>query len=169
MIEIFKDIPSYKGLYQVSNLGRVKALSRTKTYPRFEAISKERILRPSSNSKGYQQVLLYKDGISRGFKVHRLVLEAFVPNPDNLPLVNHKDENVKNNSVDNLEWCTHQYNIIYSNKNFYTAYNLTSPAEKFSFNNLSTFCKQHNIYVANACKVLKYKRRHTGGWVIYKN
>lgn len=101
-IEKFRDVVGFDDLYEVSDKGRV----RNKITGR--------ILKPAKN-KGYLQVLLYKDEIIHKFKlVHRLVAEAFLPNPNNYPQVNHKDEDKTNNSVDNLEWCTSQYNIDYS-------------------------------------------------------
>lgn len=102
--EIWKDILGYEGLYQVSNFGRVKSLK----------FGKEKILIPGKNKKtGYLQVVLCKENILKTYLVHRLVAEAFIDNPDNLPQVNHKDENKLNNVVSNLEWCDAKYNINY--------------------------------------------------------
>ena len=109
MLEIFKDIKGYEGLYQVSNLGNVKSLNYNHT-------GKERILKPGL-VKEYLKVSLCKNNKIRMFSVHRLVAEIFLPNPDNLPCVNHKDENKQNNCVDNLEWCTYKYNANYGNRN----------------------------------------------------
>ena len=100
MKEIFKDIKNYEGLYQVSNLGRVYSYYKNK------------ILFPGNN-KGYLQINLTKDKISKKFFIHRLVAETFIPNPNNLPCVNHIDEDKTNNCVDNLEWCSYKYNINY--------------------------------------------------------
>lgn len=115
-IEIWKDIPEYEGLYQVSNLGRVKSLERT--IIRKNGIKQtivERIMKPQPNSMGYLRVLLCKNGNSVQFFVHRLVAFAFIPNnnPTEKTLINHKDENPLNNHVDNLEWCNHSYNLNY--------------------------------------------------------
>lgn len=103
MIEIFKDIEGYED-YQISNLGNVKSL-------RF---GKEKILKPVKDGKKYLCVVLYKQGKHKMCKVHRLVAQAFIPNPNNLPQINHKDEDKTNNQVNNLEWCDCQYNIDYS-------------------------------------------------------
>ena len=108
-IEIWKDIQGYEGLYQVSNLGRVRSLNYKKT-------KTVKILKLTSNTKGYLQLILHKNGEISSRKVHRLVAEAFIPNPDGLPQVNHKDENKQNNCVDNLEWCTNYYNAWYGTK-----------------------------------------------------
>lgn len=109
MEEIWKDIPGYEGLYQVSNLGNVKSLNWRKT-------GNPRNLWLKPHRKGYLQVELAKNGIKRLFLVHRLVAEVFVPNPFSLPQVNHKDEVKTNNAVENLEWCNASYNAIYSLK-----------------------------------------------------
>ena len=103
MKEIWKDIKDYEGHYQVSNLSRVKSIK----------FGKERILKPVTNSSGYLSVKLCKDGKVKAFTVHRLVAEAFLPNPHNYSCVNHKDENKQNNNVSNLEWCNCKYNINY--------------------------------------------------------
>ena len=109
MKEIWKNIPNYEGLYQVSNLGRVKSFRKC-TKHRFES---EYILKPSVSNSGYAQVTLYDNTVRRKFLVHKLVAEAFIPNPNNYPQVNHKDENPLNNEVTNLEWCTSEYNNAY--------------------------------------------------------
>ena len=111
MKEEWRDIKGYEGKYQVSNLGRVKSLKDSKENYR------EKILSNSTDKRGYSNVNLYKNGKRNYFKVHRLVAEAFIPNPNNYPQVNHKDENKTNNCVSNLEWCTHEYNINYGTRN----------------------------------------------------
>ena len=100
--EIWKQIDSYED-YQISNWGRVKSFKK----------GKERILRPRVVGAGYLQVILYKDGKTKPVFIHRLVANAFINNPDNLPEVNHKDENKQNNLVTNLEWCDAKYNSNY--------------------------------------------------------
>ena len=106
-MEIYKDIQGYEGLYKISNKGNVKSLGNDRT-------RKERILKPTKNHKGYLQVCLCKQGKIKRFLVHRLVASAFIENPNNYPQVNHKDEDKTNNNVTNLEWCTNEYNINYS-------------------------------------------------------
>ena len=102
-MEEWKNVIGYEGLYEVSNIGNVRNVKRNT------------LLRLSKN-QGYIQVWLYKNGIRAGLKVHRLVAEAFLPNPDNLPQVNHKDEDKTNNRVENLEWCTAKYNTNYGHR-----------------------------------------------------
>lgn len=108
MEEIWKDIVGYEGYYQVSNLGNVKSLN----YKNVKG--QEHNLTFKTNNDGRLWVILYKNGISKPMLVHRIVGMAFLKNPENLPQINHKDENPKNNNVENLEWCTGQYNIKYS-------------------------------------------------------
>ena len=114
MIEEFRDIEGYEELYQVSNYGKVKSLERTRKGGYNSNVKvKEKILNFLINKNGYLYVNLYKNAKSKHKFVHRLVAEAFIPNPNNLPQINHKDENKENNCVDNLEWCTNQYNMNY--------------------------------------------------------
>lgn len=115
MEELWKDVKGYEGLYQVSSLGRVKAMAKQSvdTLGR-KYIREERILSPRESAQtGYPQLNLSKNGEVKTFPVHRLVAEAFLPNPNNLPCINHKDESRNNNRVENLEWCTYRYNNIY--------------------------------------------------------
>lgn len=112
--EIWRDIEGYEGLYQVSNMGRVKSMPRKITRRlKGEITIDGAILKPNKIGSGYEQVTLYNHGERFNFLVHRLVAEAFIPNPHNYPEVNHKDEVKTNNSVDNLEWCDTKYNINY--------------------------------------------------------
>jgi hypothetical protein len=111
MVEIWKDIAGYEGLYQVSNFGRVKSLNYRKTGK--EAILKLRVAHKRHN---YMDVALTKRGITKRHKVHRLVAVAFIPNPNNLPHINHIDCDVTNNLVDNLEWCDAKYNVNYGGR-----------------------------------------------------
>ena len=118
MQEIWKDIEGYEGCYQVSNLGRLKSLERTvKGNNGGVYVKKEKILTPTINSSGYYHTCLRKDGRSVAVYIHRIVAQAFLPNPDNLPLINHKDEDKTNNRVENLEWCSAKYNTNYGSAN----------------------------------------------------
>lgn len=113
--EIWKDIPGYEGLYQVSNIGRVKSLARDITDTRKTCHRKERILKLIKDKYGYNVVCLRKNGNPQNMKVHRLVAMAFIPNPYDLPMVNHKNEIRNDNHVENLEWCDAKYNVNYGN------------------------------------------------------
>lgn len=117
-MEFWKDIEGYEGLYQVSNLGRVRSLDRVvyqiqKGGKLTPMMYKGQILKMIHKPTGYVFCSLSKDNIQETKLVHRLVAEAFIPNPNNYPCVNHKDENKLNNVVENLEWCTHRYNVNY--------------------------------------------------------
>lgn len=108
---IWRPIKGYEGLYCVSNKGKVKTLHTKYS----NCKSKRHYLSPLTSGAGYQVVGLTKSGITKQFLIHRLVAEAFIENPNNYPFVNHKDENKKNNNVDNLEWCTPRQNLEFSN------------------------------------------------------
>ena len=114
MIELWKDIKDYEGFYQVSNLGRVKSLSRSIYDSRgYMIYRKGKIKKPSVDKNGYPQIGLCKNGTVITRKIHRLVAETFIPNPENKPEINHKDEDKLNNCVDNLEWVTEKENVNY--------------------------------------------------------
>jgi alpha-N-acetylglucosamine transferase len=116
MKEIWKDIPDYEGLYQISNLGRVKSLDRITRNGNGNFTKKGRILKNIINNKGYYYVHLKKEGSNKKIYVHRLVAQAFIPNKNNKEEVNHIDCNPANNKVDNLEWVTHKENMGYMAK-----------------------------------------------------
>ncbi|GEM_PF-490646 len=101
--EVYKTIDGYD--YEVSNVGQIRSV-RT-----------GRILKQNIDRYGYYQVCLSKNGIKKMFRVHRLVAQAFIPNPNDYPEVNHKDECKTNNRIDNLEWCTSKYNLNYGTRN----------------------------------------------------
>ena len=113
----WQDIAGYEGLYQVSDEGDIVSLAKEVKLGNKVLHKKQKPMRLGLRGrKGllYHVINLSKDGVSQRFAVHRLVAQAFLPNPDNLPEINHKDENPLNNRVENLEWCTRQYNIEYS-------------------------------------------------------
>ena len=118
MNEEWKDIVGFEGLYQVSNLGRIKCLEH-KCQGRYKGkfrTVKEHMMKPAENkTNGYMYVSLSNSDRGRTITVHRLVANAFLPNHENKPILNHKDEDKHNNCVSNLEWCTSLYNNTYNN------------------------------------------------------
>ena len=104
MTEVWKDIPGYEGIYQVSNQGRVKRSFK----------KGERIMSGKKAKDGYIDVILSVNQNKRCYRLHRLVAEAFIPNPNNKPQVNHKDRNKRNNEVGNLEWVTGSENVVHA-------------------------------------------------------
>ena len=111
-IEVWKPVSGFEN-YQISNFGRIK---NTVFRNRHTIKLKERMLTPSQNGKGYMFVYLSKNGKPKMKTIHRLVAEAFIENPNSYPVINHKDGNKENNFVDNLEWCTVQYNAEHSHR-----------------------------------------------------
>jgi len=129
MKETWKDVPNYEGLYQVSNLGRVKSFRKSTKF----GCPSEYILNPSIANHGYAEVTLYGNAGRHKILLHRLVATVFIPNPDNLPQINHKDENKLNNCVDNLEWCTPAYNNAYGTAKLRAIDTVSKPVEQLTY------------------------------------
>lgn len=116
-MEVWKDVIGYEGLYQVSNLGRVKSLARRcKTWNGERGVP-EKILIGGLDTDGYKQVTLCNEGHKTTWKVHRLVCLAFLPNPENKPSINHKNAIKTDNKLENLEWSTVKENTIHAHEN----------------------------------------------------
>ena len=138
-MENWKAIAGYEGLYEVSDQGRVKSLNYNHT-------GTEKILKPMKNTHGYLQIYLCKDGHVKTLKVHRLVAEAFIQNPNNLATVNHKDEVKTNNVASNLEWMSVKDNINYGTRNKRVAESLSKKVQMFDKSTgelLATFPSTH--------------------------
>ena len=172
--EIWKDIEGYEGLYQISNMGRVKSVERTVRCGRgYYRTVPEKIRKGRNDGWGYLFVSLYKDGKAKECRINRLVAQAFLPNPDNLPEVNHIDENKQNNCVDNLEWCSRSYNINHGTRNKKVAEKNSKPV--FSVDKESGLImwwqsameasRQLGISQGNITQCCNGKRKSAGGHV----
>lgn len=172
-METWKNVVGYEGLYEVSDQGRVKSLGNDK-------FRKEKILKPGNNTRGYLQVTLYKDGQKKIYKVHRLVAEAFIPNPNNLETVNHKDEVKTNNVATNLEWLsmkdnnnygTHNKRVAESHINHSALSKQVKMLDKQTGELLATFPSMGEaervtgIYQGNISKCCIGKYKSTGGYI----
>lgn len=179
-MENWKDVKGYEGFYQVSDLGNVRSLARDvyRQNGTFHHHVEEKILVPGINRYCYQYVNLCKNGKRKVMTIHRLVAMAFLPNPENKPMINHKDEVKNNNSVENLEWCSAQYNINFGTRNARMIQNRRS----YKFGNApsakAVFCEELNktfdcakrageelgIDRSAITKVCKGKRNTVGGF-----
>ena len=115
------EIAGYEGLYYIEPNGKIYSMDRTVEYKDGRVYFYEgQVLIPSTDTSGYYHVVLYKNGIPKTYRVHRLVALTYLDNPNNYPCVNHKDCNRQNNDLENLEWCTQEYNTqsINTTKNF---------------------------------------------------
>lgn len=163
MKEIWKDIKGYESLYQISNYGRVKSLNYKRT-------CKEIILKQHRESKNHLFVSLWKDTSFKRFKIHRLVAEAFISNPNNYEIVHHIDHNPENNRVDNLVWMDkreHQalHNVEGKSK---TVYQYTLEGELIAvWKSASEAAKQLKYTISNICDCCVGKRfdKSRGKWV----
>lgn len=114
--EIWRDVVGYEDTHQVSNLGRVRVKERVINTSTGKRKYKSKLLSIQTSVEGYKFVILIVNNNRKTAYIHRLIAEAFIPNPDNLPCVNHKDEDKSNNSIENLEWCTVAYNNTYGTR-----------------------------------------------------
>lgn len=127
-MEEWRNIKGYENFYQVSSFGRVRSLDRiVKSKGNSLQERKGRILRPNQDRYGYLKVVLQKNSHKKTKMVHRLVANAFIPNPNHYSQVNHKDENKTNNKAENLEWCTAKYNSNYGTRTKRTASKRSKP------------------------------------------
>lgn len=169
--EIWKPIKNYEGIYEISNLGNVKSLNYNRT-------KKEKILKPRKDKKGYLYVMLYKNKYGKNFSIHRLVAQAFIPNPENKPEVDHINTIKDDNRIDNLKWATH----IENNNNKLTIQRLRQNHADFSGSNhpaskkvycieldkswdcINDCARDLKLHHQSISKVCKGKRKTCGGY-----
>lgn len=161
-MEEWRDIEVFEGKYMVSNTGKVKNLNYKRT-------GKEKIMKAYPDKDGYLCTQLCKDGKVKNCRINRLVAQAFIPNPENLPQVNHKNEDKTDNRVENLEWCTNQYNVEYSNAKAVIAVNKVSGLI-VEFPSAREAERQTGIDHSDIAKCCKGKLKSAGGFYwIYAN
>ena len=164
--EIWKPIEGYEGLYEISNLGRLRN-------------SKGVIKKSQSNGNGYKKVFLYRGGKGKRFFVHRLVAKAFIPNPENKPCVNHIDESRDNNVASNLEWVTQSENAMHGTSPIKMHNGIVKYWEEHPFHNCKPIrcvetgetylgikyaCEATGALSPNITKCLQGKRHTAGGY-----
>ena len=165
-MEVWKDIAGYEGLYRVSNLGNVESLVTGK------------VLKKLPHSTGYHAVVLYKNRKPKRCILHRLVAEAFIPNPENKPTVNHKNGDKHDNCITNLEWATHKENQQHAFRTGlkvgvnYKNNKLSTPVSQYDLNmNLIRIYPSMNeaercgFSCADICKCCKGKNKTSGGYI----
>lgn len=175
-VEEWKDIKGYEGYYQISNLGRVRSLDRETTQKHYSGVTshyfrKGNIKKIQVQKNGYEIIALNKNGKITRKLIHRLVAESFIDNPKDYSYVNHKDNNLRNNQVDNLEWCTQSYNIKYAYDNW-TKYppNMKSIRQLKDgktiavYDSISEAQRMTRICFTNISKCCRKLRNHAGGY-----
>jgi hypothetical protein len=171
MTEVWIDISGYEGLYQVSNLGRVKSCEKMIFHFRGGLRKlKEKIRKPVTDNYGYIVIDLYKEGKGKLYKVHRLVGVAFIPNEEDKKFINHKNGIKNDNNVNNLEWCTHSENQIHAFKNglkkpqingekAVLMYQKGTGEFVMEFKSISNASKHLNCSNSDICNVLKGRQK----------
>lgn len=174
MIEEWKDISNYEGLYKISDLGRVKSLYRK---DKSGVVRAEKIKSTFYDGQGYEIISLSKNGIKKTFRIHRLVAMAFIPNPDNKPEVNHIDENKAKNCAYNLEWVSKSENMRHNglcgriaNKNRINSKSkkpilaITLDGSVLKFESINEAARRLNLHAPNLISCLKGKTKQSGGY-----
>lgn len=169
---MWADVIGFEGLYQVSDRGEIKSVERSKPNNKgFQSVN-ERIRVLTPDRYGYLKVCLSKNGKHYVKSVHRLVAEAFIPNPNNLPVINHINENKQDNRVENLEWCTVQYNTMYGSARIRTAMSQGRSVEQLDdngdvideFYSMNLASRSTGIPQPNIHKACNGKRHTAGGY-----
>ena len=170
MTEEWRDIEGFNGLYKVSNTGRVISFKQSRFSKRNDFYE----LKQKPRGGRYKVVYLSINGKGNGYLVHRLVAKAFVPNPENYPCVNHKDEDIYNNRSYNLEWCSHKYNCNYGTRTERikanmpqnkAVYQLSMRGEIIaSYKTIKEASKKTGISAGHICSVCKGGREYANGY-----
>ena len=170
-MEVWRDVKGFEGYYAVSSNGNVKSLDRIIQGKRCKTHIKERVMRQYVGKDGYLSIQLFSGGKPITFKVHRLVAQSFLDNPDNLPEVNHIDGNKQNNTVDNLEWCTRGYNIRHAFKTgLYNPDNRSHNRKKVVrsdgvvFDSLTQAARESGTHISDVSMCCHGKLAHTAGY-----
>ncbi len=171
----WKEIVGYENYYEISSDGYVRAKQRkVKSRYGYRTI-KSKILKPCIDRDGYYKITLCKNNIKKTKTIHRLVAEAFLENPYNLPVINHKDENKLNNNVSNLEWCTVKYNTNYGDGIEKRASKRRVPIIAIN-NNITLYFSsireaeiKLNLHHSNIVSCLQNKRKTCGGYIFKYN
>lgn len=155
MEEVWKDVKGYEGLYHVSNLGRVRRNGR--------------ILKARVKRKGYLGVVLYNKSEPKHYTIHRLVAEAFIPNHENKPQVNHIDENKTNNTAANLEWVTAKENANHGTRNFRMSHKIVAinrlTGDSYNFNSIRECARTLKLSSGNISRFFSGELSQVGGYV----
>ena len=179
-MEIWKTIEGTNGRYEISNTGKIRSLNYKNT-------GKIKELRPAPDPKGYMKTMLLIGGRYKNVKVHRLVAEVFIPNPEGKPQVNHKDGNKRNNHEDNLEWSSNIENAHHAIETglFVNSYKASEAAnekrkkpivatradgEKYTFDSISSASRSLGVNRRHIQSILRGERRQTRGYTFeYEN
>lgn len=153
LFEVWRPVKGYEGLYEVSNLGNVRSEDRYVMHGNRCCLLKGKPKKAYPNSNGYLRTTLYKNGQGKYYFIHRLAANAFIPNPNNLPCIDHIDRNYLNNSVDNLRWCTQKENMNNPlTREHLTCRNINKPVyyideqgKKISFKSIREAERQTNV------------------------
>ena len=149
MEEDWKEIEGYGNIYSISNFGRVMSKARTQTYSDGRVYRHtDKILKPSTSTSGYSIIHFYFEGDRTTLQLHRLVSEAFIPNIENKPCVNHKDGDKKNNHISNLEWNTYSENNVHAVET-----GLRQNPDNSYRSKLSKLTEEQYQYIADNCKL----------------